>query len=204
MRRFLNSTGLALALALVANGGCKCGDGDKKSAPPDKTGATAGGEGERKAPPDRQAIRDRAEALRKMRLSPITLEEVQPLIPKLPGAVAVGQPGVLTNGRQVKAVFCMTSPSTDTAMTQLVGAIGAVGFTGVATQPHPQSGDTVTLHAEKQTFRLGATVQTGKTPDCPGAEGKIKIVLSYFKRVAPVPEGEGSETPQPAPLAPTP
>jgi hypothetical protein len=51
------------------------------------------------------------------------------------------------------------------------------------TRPHPRNDQMVTLHAEKQPYQLGATVQKATTPDCPGDQGKMKVVLSYFKRV---------------------
>lgn len=170
--------GIALA-ALALAGSCTCGKEDEKKEPASAAEQPAAGGNKL----DPTAARKRAEALRKMRLAPITVAEIEPLIPSLPGASPVGKPGVLTEGRQVKAVLCLVSPSAETAMTQLVGAVGALGFTGVQTRPHPKSAEMVTLHAEKSPYQLGATAQRTATPDCPGDTGKIKVVLSYFKRV---------------------
>jgi hypothetical protein len=172
MRRTL---GIALLLLL---GGCTCGKkGD------DKAEDTAADKAEGKKSTDPAAARRRADALRTMRMAPVTLEEVQPLIPSLPDTTPVGQPGVMTQGRQVKAVLCMTSPGAEPAMGRLVEALKALGFTSVETRPHPRNQEMVTLHAEKAPFQVGGTVQKTTTPDCPGDKGKIKIVLSYFKRV---------------------
>ena len=190
-------TTVGFLLGLGAMSGCKCGDdAAKKSATAQAPAAADGSQGSEKKALDPEAAQKRAEALRRMRLAPMSLEEVQPLIPTIPGATAIGKPGILTESRQAKAVLCLTSPSADVAMTQLIGAIGALGFTGVKTRPHPQVPDRLTLHAEKQPFQLGATVQKATTPDCPGDKGKIKVVLSYFKRV--------TTTPQPAPTPATP
>lgn len=165
---------IGMALLLVTLGGCTCGKQDDKQA--DKPAADH-------PAVDPAAARQRADALRKMRMAPVTVAEVQPLIPSLPGATPVGQPGVMTQGRQVKAVLCMTSPSPETAMAQVVAAFGTLGFANVQTRPHPRNQEMVTLHAEKPPFQVGGTVQKATTPDCPGDKGKIKIVLSYFKKV---------------------
>jgi hypothetical protein len=192
MRRGLtHAIALAAAAVVLAGGGCTCGseDGGTK-----KSGATVADEPPSGKQLDPTAARKRTEALRKMRLAPLTLAEIEPLIPEVPGASPVGKPGVLTDGRQVKAVLCMVSPSPDTAMTQLVAAVGARGFSNVQTRPHPKSADSVTLHADKHPYQLGATVQKAATPDCPSDKGKIKVVLSYFKRVT-----GGAAIPAPAP-----
>lgn len=168
-----------LLLAACAPGGCTCGSEEAAKSKP----APATGEAPRATPMDQGGAEQRTAALQKMKLAPLTVAEVQPLIPELPGATPVGQPGVLTAGRQVKAVLCLRSPSPETAMTQLRGALGALGFADMRTRPHPRSDQMVTLHAEKQPYQLGATVQKATTPDCPGDQGKMKVVLSYFKRV---------------------
>ena len=176
-RAFLANLIILSALGLGASG-CTCGSEKKKEeAPAGEVKPEAGKQ------LDPSAARKRTEALRKMRLAPVTLEEVEPLIPKMPGASPVGKPGVMTEGRQVKAVLCMVSPSADAAMTQLVAAVGALGFTDVKTRLHPSNQEMVTMHGEKQPFQLGAVAQKSRTPDCPGDQGKIKVVLSYFKRV---------------------
>jgi hypothetical protein len=168
---------MRLALLLVVTlSGCTCGKKEEK-----KEEEPAKAEG--KTPADPAAARQRADALRKMRMAPLTLEEVRPLIPTMPDTTPVGQPGVMTEGRQVKAVLCMTSPGAEPAMGRLVEALKALGFTSVQTRPHPRNQEMVTVHAEKQPFQLGGTAQKVTTPDCPGDKGKIKIVLSYFKRV---------------------
>ncbi len=192
------------ALALASGAGCKCGSDDKKKADeaPAAEQTPAGGD----TAGDPTAVRKRTDALRKMRLAPITLEEVEPLIPKLPATTPVGKPGVMTEGRQVKAVLCMVSPSADATVSQLTGAITALGFGNVKTRPHPRNQEMVTLHGEKPPFQLGAIVQKSRTPDCPGDQGKIKVVLSYFKRVsadAAIPAPGPAPAPAPA-LAPTP
>ena len=178
----------ALVLGSAA-GGCTCGkDGGKKEAEPAPTSRVP------RVPGDPAMAGKRTQALRNLQLAPITLEDIEPLIPSLPGATPVGKPGVMTQGRQVKAVFCMASPTADAVMTQLVAAASSLGFTEVKTRTHPRNQEMITMHGEKGPIRLGGTVQRGKTPDCPGDQGKIKIVLSYFKRTG----GEEAETP-PAP-----
>ena len=168
---------MRLALLLVVTlGGCTCGNKEEKKSEEPATDKA-------EKPNDPAAARQRAEALRKMRMAPVTLEEVQPLIPSMPDTTPVGQPGLMTQGRQVKAVLCMTSPGAEPAMGRLIEALKSLGFTNVQTRPHPRNQEMVTLHAEKQPFQLGGTVQKSTTPDCPGDKGKIKIVLSYFKRV---------------------
>jgi hypothetical protein len=175
MRRTL---GIAL---LVLLGGCTCGKKEEKEEKKADEPAAAKAEGDKSSDP--ASARRRLEAMRTMRMAPVTLEEVQPLIPSLPDTTPVGQPGLMTQGRQVKAVLCMTSPGAEPAMGRLVEALKALGFTDVQTRPHPRNQEMVTLHAEKQPFQVGGTVQKTTTPDCPGDKGKIKIVLSYFKRV---------------------
>jgi hypothetical protein len=175
---------LFLLLLAGATGGCTCGKSEEK-----KKEQPAATTDDRQAGKelDPEAARKRAEAMRKMKMAPITVDEVKALIPTLPNTTPVGLPGVMTEGRQVKAVLCMVSPSADTAMTQMVGALGTLGFTNVQTRPHPHNQEMVTLHAEKQLYQLGATAQKSTTPDCPADRGKIKFVLSYFKRVTAVP-----------------
>jgi hypothetical protein len=174
---------MAIALAaLAATAGCK--DKKKKSEP---AAATAPAPVTERTSTDPDTARKRAEAVRNMQLAPVSVAEVQPLIPSLPGAEPVGQPGVLTGGRQVKAILCVPGGSADAVMKQLVTAIEGLGFSGVKTKPHPRSPDMVTLHAEKQPFRLGGTVTRSSTADCPAAAGKVKVVLSYFKRNAAIP-----------------
>jgi len=172
MRRTI---GIALGL-LLSIGGCTCGKKEEKKA--DETPADKSSK-----PSDPAAARQRAEAMRNMKMAPVTVEEVEPLIPSMPGTTPVGKPGLMTMGRQVKAVLCMVSPSPDTAMSVLVAELGKLGFTGVQTRPHPQNQEMLTVRADKKPFQLGATVQKTTTPDCPGDKGKIKIVLSYFKRI---------------------
>ena len=118
-------------LLLLVIGGCTCGTKDEKKeeAPAEKA--------EGSKPTDPAAARQRAEALRKMRMAPVTLEEVQPLIPSMSDTTPVGQPGVMTQGRQVKAVLCMTSPGAEPAMGRLIEALKSLGFTNVQTRPHP-------------------------------------------------------------------
>jgi hypothetical protein len=189
---------VSAALALGSAGGCTCGSEDRKK--DDETPAADQASSDRKVDPN--AMRKRSAAMRNLRMAPIALEEVEPLIPKLPATTPVGKPGVMTQGRQVKAVLCMVSPSADAAMGELLKALGALGFENIKTRPHPRNQEMVTLHGDKQPFQLGAIVQKSKTPDCPGDQGKIKVVLSYFKRVsadAAVP----APGPAPAP-APTP
>jgi len=192
MRRAVLAKAVMVSLLALgsAAGGCTCGkDGEEKKAEPAPSSRVP------RVPGDPVMGGKRTEALRNLQLSPITLEDVEPLIPSLPGATPVGKPGLMTQGRQVKAVFCMASPSADAVMTQLVAAAGSLGFTGVKTRVHPRNQEMVTMHGEKGPIRLGGTVQRGRTPDCPGDQGKIKIVLSYFKR------GGGEEA---APPTPTP
>lgn len=181
----------ALVLASAA-GGCTCGkDGETK-----KTEEAAGSRVPR-APGDPAMAGKRTQALRNLQLAPITLADIEPLIPSLPGATPVGKPGVMTQGRQVKAVFCMASPSADAVMTQLVAATGSLGFTEVKTRAHPRNQEMITMHGVKGPIRLGGTVQRGKTPDCPGDQGKIKIVLSYFKRTGGEESSEAATAPTP-------
>ena len=190
---------VSAALALGSAGGCTCGSDEKKK-DDEASGAEQASPGDKKVDPN--AMRRRSAALRNLRMAPLALEEVEPLIPKLPATTPVGKPGVMTQGRQVKAVLCMTSPSADVAMGELLKALGALGFENIKTRPHPRNQEMVTLHGDKQPFQVGAIVQRSKTPDCPGDQGKIKVVLSYFKRVsadAAVP----APGPAPAP-APTP
>ncbi len=199
------TTVMAIALALAAfGGGCKCGgdEAKKKDEPATSEAADKREPGKELEP---QAARRRSEALRRMQLAPLTVEEVEALIPSLPGASPVGKPGILTQGRQVKAVLCAVSPSADTAMTQLVASLGALGFENPRTGSHPRNPDVATLHAEKKPYQLGATVQKTTTPDCPGDKGKIKIVLSYFKRVtadATIPAPGQTPMPVPTPTPP--
>jgi hypothetical protein len=180
----------ALVLGSAA-GGCTCGkDGEKKKAESPPTSRVP------RMPGDPAMAGKRTQALRNLQLAPITLEDVEPLIPSLPGATPVGKPGVMTQGRQVKAVFCMASPTADAVMSQLVAAASSLGFTEVKTRTHPRNQEMITMHGEKGAIRLGGTVQRGKTPDCPGDQGKIKIVLSYFKRTGGE-ESEAAEAPPP-------
>jgi hypothetical protein len=176
---------MILAALALTGAGCTCGKDDGGTKKAQETASAPGD-------PRPGLAGKRTAALRNARLAPLTLEEIQPLIPALPGATPVGKPGVMTQGRQVKAVFCMASPSADAAMTQLLAAAGSLGFTDMQTRAHPRNQEMVTVSGEKGPIRLGATAQRGRTPDCPGDQGKIKIVLSYFKRAT------GEEAP-PAP-----
>jgi hypothetical protein len=194
---------LVLLLAAVLATGCK----KKRDSGERPAGTSASGEqsvaGEEEARTERRQMRmkDRRQRLReRMNLAPITVEEVAPLLPTLPDATPVGQPGSLTGGRQVKSVLCAKSNSAETTTKAVVAELEKLGFGSLRSRPHPRNPDVATVSGEKPPFRVGATIQRGPYADCPAEGGKAKIVFSYFKRLpaAAKPDGEaqsGAPTP---------
>ena len=187
---------LLVTLLLAAAGGCKkeksqdkAGAGEAASS--DELDAVRADRRQRRAI-DPEVARRRGQALRRMTLAPITLEEVTPLLPSLPDAEPVGKPGPVGGGRQVKAILCARSESAGVTAQQLVTELERLGFDKVRQRPHPRNPDVVTIAAEKAPLRLGATVQRGPYADCPASSSKAKVILSYFKRA---PAGDGSAAP---------
>ena len=145
---------------------------------------------ERPAGQTRPGLPRGGEALRRMALLPISLDEVEPLIPALQGASRVGKPGTLTGGKQVKAVLCAPSESPQKTADALAAELERLEFGAVRTKPHPRRPEVIAVAGEKAPYRVTATVQRGPYADCPEQDGKAKIILSYFKRAATAAGGQ--------------
>ena len=189
---------LLVTLLLAAASGCKKEKSQEKAgagvaASADDLDAVRADRRKRRAI-DPEVARRRGQALRRMTLAPITLDEVTPLLPSLPDAEPVGKPGPVGGGRQVKAILCARSESAGVTAQQLVSELERLGFDKVRQRPHPRNPEVVTIAAEKAPLRLGATVQRGPYADCPASASKAKVILSYFKRAA---AGDGAAAPGP-------
>ena len=211
---------LALAALLVTGpAGCKKKSADK---PPDQAAAQpegtaphlGGGAAGTQHGMDRThmgAGHMRADMLQHLTLAPVTMDEVKPLIPVIEGATPVGQPGSGPGGRQVKAALCVSGKDANTTAGAMVAWLEKNGFTGVRQRVNPHNADFVTVGADKQPYRIAASVQRGPFPDCPAAGNKTKVMMMFFKRGAAAsapaagsatPAAPGSATPPSSPGTP--
>lgn len=213
---------LALAALLVAGPtGCKKKNADKppdQAAAADTTEGTAPHLGGKPAGARNElgakrmgAHGLRANMLQHLSLQPVTVDEVKPLVPAIEGATPVGQPGAGPGGRQVKAALCVSGKDATTTAGAMVSWLEKNGFTGVRQRVNPHNSDFVTVGADKQPYRIAASVQRGPFPDCPAAGNKTKVMMMFFKRgtaaSAPAaggatPAAPGSATPPSSPGTP--
>ena len=188
----------ALAALVVATAGCKKKDESKKAQPAAATPAPAASptdepDGEtRKAAPS-GTPRENAEAVRRLAMLPIAVEEVRSSIPLVPGGVALGPPTLAIGGRQVRTNQCVTGKTVAEVAAALAAELAKQGFTGVRQKPHPRDPSVMLVSGEKLPLRVGGSVQRGDFADCAEANGATKVSLSFFKRSAEA--GEGAEEP---------
>jgi len=207
MRRPFRSLALPLATAVLLTGagssGCKK---EEKAAEPaaDKAGGESasakpgegsGAAGESSSKPSGETPRPDGLTTR-LGLEPITIAEVQPIVPALTGAQALGEPAVTAGGRRVTIQQCLEGTDLEKVRAELEQKLTALGYASVRGSP-PGKRNLAAISAQKDLFRIAATLRMGPYPDCPADQKKVKVLLSFFKR-SPQPE-------QPAPSgAPTP
>jgi hypothetical protein len=203
----MRSAAAAVALLLATTaGGCKKKDEEKKPAAapaPAPQRHTAGRTGDQ--PVDGESVvgaigrRAGADAVRRLRMLPIAVDEVKSIVPVLPDGKALGPPTVAMGGRQVRASQCVSGRTTTQVAADLSAALEKQGFAAVRTKPHPRDPGVVLISGQKAPLRVGGSIQRGDFVDCPQASGGTKVALSYFKRASDSETGETGETSEPEP-----
>lgn len=180
---FLSRVLIAAALALLAGGLLGC-DACKKKETKKELGA-AEGAGDSDDAPEVEAkpgiARKRAVA---SNFKPITVEEVKPLIPPLPGASMIGEPKLIAGGRRVNVLQCVNSLDPTAVKAELEKSLGGVGFADLVqeTRHQPQKDRIIhTMRAQKDGVVISAVMRYGEYPDCKKSENKTKVFLTFFK-----------------------
>jgi hypothetical protein len=137
----------------------------------------------------RNALADRFRAgglTARLGLEPITVEEVQPLIPTLTGATPIGAPSTTGGGRRVTAIQCVDGSDMEKIKAELERKLTDSGFTSIRASALGKLA-ILNISAQKTPYRLSASVRSGPFPDCPAEQKKLKVLTSFFKRPAAPP-----------------
>jgi hypothetical protein len=191
MRRFIRVIAiLSIAAGLGGLSGCKKKEKDKEAA---KSGEGGAGAGIAKAgDPDQPAAgRYQAQGLSRIGMQPVTVEEVKPLIPELAGATPLAEPTSVAGGRRVTVMKCLPAEDMEKVKAEVQDQLTKLGFSSIRTSPQGKR-DLVTISAEKPPMRVAATLRSGPYPDCPADQKKIKLLMSYFKRLQRPPRQGGA------------
>jgi hypothetical protein len=195
MRSSIRAIAILTAVACLGGlAGCK-----KKEEKPAETTGSAGTapSGDQTADQSKRPglSRSRGEGMSaRLGLEPVTVAEVQPLIPALTGARQLAEPAQTAGGRRVTVMQCMDGPDVDRIRAELESKLTEIGFTSLRSSPRGKR-DLVTVSGQKDRFRISATLRTGPYPDCPADQKKIKVLMSYFKRNPRPPTAPGTTAP---------
>lgn len=157
---------------------------------------------ERAARDSRKLGRYRSDSLgTRLGLQQVTMDEIKPMVPQLENAAPLGEPNTTAGGRRITAIHCLSDANDLTKVqAQVEAKLAELGFTNVKSKPHGKQ-DVMTISADKPPYRLAATVRKGPFPDCPADQNKVKLLMSYFKRMPRTPAATPGQ-PGAAPLQP--
>jgi hypothetical protein len=176
---------LTSAASLVAlSGGCK----KKEKAAEQQASETEQKARERAARDSRKLGRYRSESLgSRLGLQQVTMDEIKPMVPQLENATPLGEPNTTAGGRRITAIHCLTDAADlKKIQAQVEAKLTELGFANIKSKPHGKQ-DVMTISADKPPYRLAATVRRGPFPECPADQNKVKLLMSYFKRMPPKP-----------------
>jgi len=192
---------MATASALFAYGVLGCDACKKKEAKPEpaqaEQGVDEGGDAEPSFEPN---------AKRPRNFTPITAEEVTPLVPALTGAAQIGEPTAVAGGRRINIVLCVNANEPAAVKTELEKKVGDLGFASLVSSSRPRLKPINTIHwvrGQKDNIRVVASLRQAEYPDCKASEKKTKVYLTYFKQIPrKEPEKKAAGAPQGAAGAP--
>lgn len=127
----------------------------------------------------------------------ITVDELEPIVPTLAGSVPSGRPMLTSRGRRVNIVHCHDGSDLDKVRADLEAKMREMGWDNIK-QRKPKATnfghkELLKLVAEKPPYRLTAIVHRGNFYNCRESEGKVKVVMAFFKRPAGAQAGSGSD-----------
>lgn len=126
----------------------------------------------------------------------VTADEVQPIVPTLAGSVPSGKPMLTSRGRRVNIVHCHDGSDMGKVRADLEAKLRELGWDNIKPRKPKKSSlgpkELLTLVAENAPYRLTAVVQSGNFYDCRESEGKVKVVMAFFKRPGVVQVAPGS------------
>jgi hypothetical protein len=173
MRRFLLSLCL-FAVAALAAAGCK----KKSSEPPEPSASEAPPDPAKRNPPNVRKV-----------VTPITTDEVGPLLPTPDGARVIKEPTKAQYGERIEATFCFDQGEipalSETVKTTLTGA----GWGGIVIRENPTVKDRSSLTAARPPFMMTGNLQkTATVPECSQEKGQTLLSLNVHKQI-PRPDG---------------
>lgn len=181
-----------LALGLSASlSGCK----KKEAAKPAVEDAGAVSTRRDRAPAF-QRFEDRVES-RQTGFEPVTVDELEPIVPTLANSVPTGKPMRTSRGRRVNIVHCHDGSDLDKVRVDLEAKMREMGWDNIK-QRKPKATnfghkELLKLVAEKPPYRLTAIVQRANFHNCRESEGKVKVVMAFFKRPGGAQSASSSE-----------
>ena len=159
---------IVLAVALTS---CKS---DKKS--PTDTAPTKTQEA---APPVRPMLPKGAKRQSARPLVPIANDEVKALLTAPENAQVLGETGLGPTRRQLRTAWCLTVADSPAATALLRAHLNKIGWSRINAHPHQRTPSRVGMSAQKQQFRLTATIQPTDNPLCTGANKRMVSVLIH-------------------------
>lgn len=127
----------------------------------------------------------------------VTAEELEPIVPTLANSVPNGNPMRTSRGRRVNIVHCHDGSDLAKVRADLEAKLRELGWDNIKDRK-PRKGnfghkELVKLVAEKAPYRLTAVVQRGNFYNCRESEGKVKVVMAFFKRQGGAKNAESSD-----------
>ena len=161
--------------------GCK----KKQAAKPAAEDAGASSRPARGRVPALERFRDKIDD-RQTGFETVTAKELEPIVPTLAGSVPSGNPMTTSRGRRVNIVHCHDGNDLDKVRADLEAKLRELGWDNIK-QRKPKTTnfghkELLKLVAEKAPYRLTAIVQRGNFYNCRESEGKVKVVMAFFKR----------------------
>lgn len=180
MRRSASAVLFVLALS-ASLAGCK----KKPAAKPAVEDAGVASRPARDRSPAFQRFEDRIDD-RQTGFEPVTAEELEPIVPTLANSVPTGNPMRTSRGRRVNIVHCHDGSDLDKLRADLEVKMRELGWDNIKPRK-PREGkighkELLKLVAEKPPYRVTAIVHRGNFRNCRESEGKVKVVMAFFKR----------------------
>ena len=162
----------AIVLALALAGACKKKEDTKASSSAAQSAPSGTQPGQipaRTAPMRRQIV-------------PITVEEVQGMMPTLDGGRVLKAVGKAPRGERVEATICFDKATELTPIAdQLKAKLTASGWPTVNIRQHPQITERVGVNANRPPYIFYGSIQRGPYPECSKDKGQTLVTLSVHK-----------------------
>lgn len=143
-----------------------------------------------------QRFEDRVDN-RKTGFETVTVDELESIVPTLAGSVPTGKPSRTSRGRRVNVVHCHDGNDLDKVRADLEAKMREMGWDNIKPRKPRATNfghkELLKLVAEKEPYRLTAIVYRGNFHNCRESEGKVKVVMAFFKRPGGAQAGSGSD-----------